>query len=155
MKLKYILENKILVPRRSKEEREKNLAAIHYKQIQEHIKNGSYENLNLDGSPLKTLPHNLIRVNGSLDLDNSQITSLNNLEHVEDGLYLTNSKITSLGNLKYVGGTLNLNDSPITSLGKLEYVGWSLDLENTPISKTHTVEQIKKQVEIVHDNIYL
>ena len=64
MKLKHILENKILVPRRSREERAKNLAAVHYKQIQEYIKNGSEGLLNLEGTPLKTLPPNLIKVGG-------------------------------------------------------------------------------------------
>jgi hypothetical protein len=148
MKLKHILENKILVPRRSKEERNKNLAVIHYKQIQEYIKNGSEGDLDLEGTPLKTLPPNLTRVGGYLDLTDSQITSLGNLEHVGAYLILNGSPITSLGNLKYVGDSLWLRGAPITSLGNLKYVGGSLWLNNTPISKTHTEEQIRKQVEI-------
>jgi len=155
MKLKYILENQILVPRRSKEERAKNLAAIHYKQIQDYIKNGSYGNLDLEGTPLKTLPPNLTRVGGYLDLTDSQITSLGKLKEVKGNLYLVKSKITSLGNLEYVGAYLNLNGSQITSLGNLEYVGYSLWLRNTPISETHTEEQIRKQVEIRGGIYYL
>ena len=129
MKLKYILENQILVPRRSKEERNKNLAVIHYKQIQEYIKNGSEGGLDLEGTSLKILPPNLIKVGGYLDLGDSQITSLNNLEYVGDNLYLENSQIKSLGNLKYVG--------------------YNLYLFNTPIPSTHTEEQIRQQVKII------
>jgi hypothetical protein len=147
MKLKHILENKILVPRRSKEERAKNLAVVHYKQIQEYIKNGSKGDLDLEGTPLKTLPPNLIEVDGYLFLDNSQITSLGNLEYVGNNLYLEGSQITSLGNLEYVGGSLWLEDSQITSLGNLEYVG-NLWLQNTPILQTHTEEQIRQQVNV-------
>jgi len=133
MKLKHILENKILVPRRSKEERRKNLAAIHYKQIQEYIKNGSEGDLDLRSTPLKILPPNLTRVDGNLFLTNSQITSLNNLEYVDQGL--------------------SFNDTQMISLGKLRYVGSSLYLRNTPISETHTKEQIRQQVKVV-GNIY-
>jgi hypothetical protein len=169
MKLKHILENKILIPRRSKEERRKNLAVIHYKQIQEYIKNGSEGSLDLTGTPLKILPPNLIRVGGSLFLQYSQITSLNNLEIVEGDVYLDDSQITSLGNLKrahqsltlegsqitslgnleYVGSFLQLDDSKIESLGNLKFIGYSFFLRNTPISKTHTEEQIRQQVRII------
>jgi hypothetical protein len=154
MKLKYILENKILVPRRSKEERAKSLASIHYKQIQEYIKNGSEGGLDLIGTPLKILPPNLIRVGGYLHLEKSQITSLNNLEYVGWSLDLNNSQVTSLGNLEYVGGSLWLEDSQITSLGNLEYIGYNLWLRDTPISKTHTEAQIRQQVKILGEIIF-
>jgi len=169
IKLKDILENKILIPRRSKEERQKNLAAVHYRQIQEYIKNGSKGNLDLEGTPLKTLPPNLTEVGGSIYLEESQITSLGDLEyvggdlwlyysqiislgnltHVGGDLYLNNTPITSLGNLKYVGSGFGLRGTPITSLGNLEYVGGNLDLNNTQISETYTEEQIRKQVKIM------
>jgi len=148
MKLKHILENKILVPRRSREERAKNLAAVHYKKIQEYIKNGSKGHLDLAGTPLKILPPNLTRVEDYLDLGNSQITSLGNLEYVGNNLYLEGSQITSLGNLEYVGGSFHANNTPITSLDNLKTVVWILNLQDTPISETHTQEQIRKQVEI-------
>jgi hypothetical protein len=108
MKLKYILENKILVPRRSKEERRKNLAAVHYRQIQEYIKNGSKGYLDLEGTPLKTLPPNLIRVDGILNL--------------------INSKIISLGNLKYVGGSLWLKNTPISKTHTEEQIRQQVDV---------------------------
>jgi hypothetical protein len=148
MKLKHILENKILVPRRSKEERAKNLAVVQYRQIQEYIKNGSKGDLDLNKTSLKTLPPNLIRVGGRLDLEDSQITSLGNLEYVGGKLDLESTPITSLGNLKYVGNSLWLRNTPITSLDNLEYVGGNLYVGNTPIAKTHTEEQIRKQVNI-------
>jgi hypothetical protein len=174
MKLKHILENKILVPRRSKEEREKNLAVVHYRQIQEYIKNGSKGFLDLNGTPLKTLPPNLIDVFGTLYLGSSQITSLGNLGYVRDNLFLDDSSIISLDNLKRVEGWLSLRNTPITSLGKLEYVGanlwlqdtqirsldnlkyvgWHLWLQNTQISQTHTEKQIRQQVRVV-GRVYL
>jgi len=148
MKLKHILENKILVPRRSKEERAKNLAVVHYREILEYIKNGSKEDLYLERTPLKTLPPDLIEVGGFLWLYKSQITSLGGLESVNGALYLDNSPIISLGDLEYVGGNLWLRDTQIKSLGNLNYVGGNLYLFNTPISKTHTEEQIRQQVEV-------
>ena len=67
--------NKILVPRRSAEEREKNHAIAIQKQIQQYIKDGSKGDLDLNNTPITFLPQDL-KVGGNLDLVNTPITSL-------------------------------------------------------------------------------
>ena len=119
-------ESKILVPRRSPEEREKNFLIATNKKIQEYIKNGS---------------------KGDLDLYNTPITSLpNNLTYVGGDLRLSNSKIASLQNGLTIGGDLIISNTPITSLPKDLKVGDTLWLGDTPLSKKYTREQIKQMV---------
>ena len=167
---------KILVPRRSPEEREKNFRIATLKKVQEYIKNGSKGDLNLSDTPITSLPDNLTKVGGSLDLENTPITSLpDNLTKVEGYLDLYNTKITSLpdnltvggflnlGNTKItslpdnltVGDSLDLHNTPITNLPDNLTVGGSLDLGNTPLSKQYTEEEIKQMVPGVKGNIYL
>ena len=125
--------NKILIPRRSKEERAKNWNIELQKQIQQYIKNGSKGNLNLNNTPITSLPAGLI-VGGSLYLYNTQITSLP-------------------ADLK-VEGYLDLRSTQITSLPAGLKVGGNLDLNDTPLSKKYTIEQIKAMVPGVKGKIY-
>ena len=67
---------KILVPRRSSEERQKNHIIAINKKIQEYIKNGSQGELDLEGTPIKQLLSNLVKVGGNLDLEDSKIEKL-------------------------------------------------------------------------------
>ena len=95
MKLTNLIleQEKILVPRRSKEERQKNYIIATQKKIQQYIKDGSKGDLNLNSTPITSLPDNL-KVGGYLDLRNTPITSLpDNLQ---------------------VGGILDLRDTPIS-----------------------------------------
>lgn len=66
---------KILVTRRSPEERKKNQAIAIQKQIQQYIKNGNIGDLNLGNSPITSLPDNLV-VRGDLNLIGTPISSL-------------------------------------------------------------------------------
>ena len=75
IKLLDILENKILVPRRSKEERSKNYNIVIQKKIQQYMKDGGKGNLDLSNTPITSLPSNL-KVEGSLKLYNTPIISL-------------------------------------------------------------------------------
>ena len=50
---------KVLVTRRSPDERVKNFLIATNKQIQEYIKNGSKGNLNLENTPITSLPNDL------------------------------------------------------------------------------------------------
>jgi hypothetical protein len=50
---------------------------------------------------------------GSLDLQDSKVTSLGNLKYIEKSLFLEDSKVRDLGNLKYVGGSLYLPDGTL------------------------------------------
>ena len=84
--------NKILVPRRSPEERQKNYAIATQKKIQQYIKNGGEGALNLIGTPITSLPDNL---------------------QVGDDLYLRYTKITSLPDNLKVGGGLYLSNTPL------------------------------------------
>ena len=52
IKLIDLLENKILVPRRSPEERSKNYIIATQKKIQQYMKDGSKGDLNLRNTPL-------------------------------------------------------------------------------------------------------
>ena len=56
--------NKILIPRRSKEERAKNWLVETNKKIQQYIKDGSEGDLDLRNTPITTLPSNLLKVGG-------------------------------------------------------------------------------------------
>jgi hypothetical protein len=125
---------KVLVPRRSKEEREKNYRIATLKKVQEYIKNGSQDNLDLKNTPITSLPDNLTKVEGSL--------------------YLENTPITSLPDNLTVGGYLDLENTPITSLPDNLTVEGSLYLGNTPISKQYTKEQIKQMAPGIKGNIY-
>jgi len=126
--------NKILVPRRSAEERQKNYLIATQKKIQQYIKNGGEGSLYLSNTPIKSLPDNL-QVGGDLNLRNTQIRSLPD-------------------NLK-VGGFLYLSSTPIKSLPDNLQVGGGLYLNNTPLAKKYTKEQIKQMVPGVKGNIYV
>ena len=94
IKLKPLLfESKILVPRRTPEDREKRWIQEIYRKIQDYIKDGCRGDLDLRNTPIKILPDNLKKVGGSLWLHNSKIEDLNNLEHVDGSLGLSKTPI--------------------------------------------------------------
>ncbi|MCK9273454.1 hypothetical protein M0P65_08005, partial [Candidatus Gracilibacteria bacterium] len=63
-----LAEEKILIPRRTPEERRKNFIIATQRKIQQYIKNGSKGDLNLSNTPITSLPDSLKQVGGSLDL---------------------------------------------------------------------------------------
>jgi hypothetical protein len=69
--LDILFENKILVPRRSPEERQKNYQIALQKKIQQYIKDGGKGNLDLGNTPIQSLPDGL-KVGGNLYLINRQ-----------------------------------------------------------------------------------
>ncbi len=156
--LDILKENKILVPRRSPEERAKNYQIVLQKKIQQYIKDGSKGDLNLRNTPIISLPGSL-NVGGALNLRNTPITSLPDNLSVGGDLYLEYTKITSLPDNLKVGGNLDLYNTPITSLPDNLSVGGFLNLANTPLSKKYTKEQIKQMIEdnggYVKENIYI
>jgi hypothetical protein len=172
IKLKSLLfESKILIPRRTPEEREKTHIAEQYRIIQRYIRDGCQGGLYLQGSPIKVLPNNLTHVGGNLDLESSKIENLNNLEKVDGDLilnrcinlktlgklkevigdirFLYTNTIETLENLETVGGNLvlssyydpNLNFK-LKSLGKLKFVNGLLDLDNTEIKSLDNLEYV-------------
>jgi hypothetical protein len=155
IKLLDILENKILVPRRSKEERVKNYLIATQKKIQQYIKDGGKGDLDLSNTPITSLPSSL-NVGGNLKLYNTPIISLPSDLKVGGNLDLSNcKKLTSLPSDLNVGGYLSLFGTPITSLPSGLSVGGHLNLYNTPLSESHTEEQIKQMAPGVKGDIYM
>jgi hypothetical protein len=152
--LDILRENKILVPRRSPEERQKNYQIALQKKIQQYIKDGGKGNLNLSDTPIQSLPPGF-KVGGSLILSNASIQSLPPGLEVKGALYLTNTSIQSLSPGLKVGGNLYLMYTPIQSLLPDLEVEGNLELEDTPISKKYTKEEIRKMVPGVKGDIYL
>ena len=132
--LKILLEQeKILVPRRSAEERAKNYQIAINKEIQEYIKNGSKGDLDLSDMPITSLPDILKYVGGDLNLYQSKIKSLPDNLKVEEHLVLANTPIEYLPDNLKVKGSILLTRSAIKSLPDNFKVGRSLYLENTSI----------------------
>jgi hypothetical protein len=145
VKLKSLLsESKILIPRRTPEEREKTHIAEHYRIIQRYIRDGCQGGLNLRKSPIKILPDNLTHVGGNLNLDRSKIEDLNNLEEVDGYLGLYDCEnLKSLGKLKRVDGFLNLYKSQIKILpDNLIRVGGELSLYDSKIEDLNNLEEV-------------
>ena len=134
IKLIDLLENKILVPRRSPKERQKNYLISLQKKIQQYIKDGGEDDLDLADTPITSLPDNLT---------------------VGGNLYLGNTPITSLPNNLTVGGYLGLSGTKITSLPDNLTVGGGLFLKNTPLSQKYSKEEIQKMVPGVEGDIIL
>jgi predicted metal-dependent hydrolase len=82
IKLIDLLENKILVPRRSPEERSKNFLIANQKKIQQYIKDGSKGDLDLSGTPITSLPQGLT-VGGFLDLRYTPLSKKYNKEEIK------------------------------------------------------------------------
>jgi len=167
-------KNKILVPRRSPEERSKNFLIVTQKKIKQYIKSGSKGDLHLIGTPITSLPQGLtvegylnlygskitslpqgLTVGGYLDLNKTPITTLPKGLKVKGNLFLRNTLITSLLQGLTVGGDLHLEDTKITSLPQGLTVEGYLYLPSIPFFKKYSEEQIKQRVHGVKHIIYL
>jgi len=159
IKLKDLLfeSNNILIPRRSKEERDKNYNNALQRKIQkDYVKNnvllvpdvsdnedfvdGGEEDeelyLNLMDTPITHLPDNITKIIGTIELSYSKIQKLpTNLSRVERGsLFLNQTKLTELPkSLSYVQKSLYLTGTPVTSLPDNLTIGESLRLSGTLI----------------------
>ena len=142
IKLLDLLENKILLPRRSPEERQKNLLTIAQKQIQQHIKDGSKGDLDLGNTPIKSLPQGL-KVGGDLNLYKTPIESLPQDLVVGGNLYLYLSQVQSLPLGLKVGGNLYISPH-IQSLPPDLKVGGDLHLSFTQMFNKYTEEEIRQ-----------
>jgi len=87
------IDGSILVPRRSKEEREKNYLIAVQKKIKQYIEDGSKGDLDLSNTPITTLPQGL-KVGGSLSLGSTPITTLPKDLKVGEGLNLINTPLS-------------------------------------------------------------
>jgi len=147
-------EESILVPRRSKEEREKNHAIATQKKIKQYIADGGKGDLNLSNTPITTLPQGL-KVGGDLYLDDTKITSLPQDLEVGGSINLRNTPITTVPQGLEVKGYLDLGNTKITSLPKDLKVRGNLYLWFTPISKKYTKEQINQMHPGIKGEVYV
>ena len=142
--LKQFVNESILKPRNI-EYRQVKRAQIDYQKVLKYIEDGCKGDLDLESSPITTLPDKLTHVGGWFDLRNTKITQLPNNLTVNDSLDLSNTKITQLPDNLTVGGSLYLNNTKITQLPDNLAVDGSLHLHNTPIlSKYETDDAIRK-----------
>jgi hypothetical protein len=154
IKLLDILENKILVPRRSREERGKNYQIALQKKIQQYMKGGGKGDLDLYGAPITSLPSGL-SVGGYFDLSNTPITSLPPNLSVGGDFNLSDTPITSLPSGLSVGGFLSLPGSKITSLPPDLKVKGDIFIYNTPFSESYTEEQTRQMAPGIKGNIHI
>jgi len=152
--LKILLEQeKILVPRRTKDRAERYLRALQGK-IQEYIKNGSKGSLNLQDTPITSLPDNLKYVGGNLSLSNTPIKSLPDNLEVKGSLELADTPITFLPDNLKVGRTLYLSNTPIKSLPSSLEVEGNLAIRDTPLDYNHDDIDIKEVAPNIKGKIY-
>ena len=151
--------NKILIPRRSKEERDEKLINLTNKKIQQYIKDGGHGNLNLEDTLITSLPNNLLKVGGYLNLRNTQITSLPDNLEVGESLYLSYTPITLLPNNLKVNGNLELFRCKIKSIPDNLQIEKDLTIYGAPLNKKYTSKEIKKMIEdkggYIKGDIYL
>ena len=127
-----IEKNDLIVPRRL-EDRSERYKRIAYKWIQDYIKNGSKGDLNLNNSPIESLPSNLKTVGGSLILGDSKILELPSGLKVGGDLQISYTQISSLPSDLKVGGSLDLRKTLIKNLPSGLIITNSLDLDSTKI----------------------
>jgi hypothetical protein len=145
IKLKPLLfESKILIPRRTPEERERGLISEYYRMIQRYIREGCRGELNLMDSPIKILPDNLTHIGKTLDLRRSKIEDLNNLERVDGSINLCEcNNLKSLGKLRKVGGFIDLDYTQITKMPDfIVNVNGYLSLINSKIEDLNNLERV-------------
>jgi len=125
------------------------------KKITDYVRGGSKGDLDLEGTPIQSLPPGL-KVEGNLSLYNCK-----NFKLLPDGLKvggyldLVNTPIQSLPPDLKVGGHLLLSHTLIQSLPPDLEVEGDLYLNGTPISKKYTEEKIRKMVPGVKGDIRL
>jgi hypothetical protein len=116
----------VLVPR-NVEEREEKQRKNELQKIREYIKNGCKGNLNLQYSKLTKLPDDLVKVNGSIYLQGSNINDLNNLKYVKRDIGM-NDYITKLpDDLEWNG---KLEEWGLSVESKLRKEDWQRSLNN-------------------------
>ena len=95
----------------------------------------------------ETIKKEDLNVEGSLDLRDTEITSLPDNLTVGGPLVLRDTEITSLPDNLTVGGSLDLSFTQISSLPDNLKVELRIYLKNTPLADKYSKEQIKKMIE--------
>lgn len=86
----------------------------------------------LSGTGIKSFKESFpkLRKVNSLDIDETDITSLGNLNRVANFLTIRHTPLVDLGELEYVGNLFIMNGTPAETLGKLKYVGGNVNLKD-------------------------
>ena len=119
-KLRHILLERKLIPRRSKDERIKNYRISLYKRIHNYIANGSKGDLDLEDLDFDIqFPENFVKVGGEFNLSYSTITELpKSLKYVGGDLLIDHSYITTLPEGLTVGGNVYAEYSAFSTIPK-------------------------------------
>ena len=104
--------------------------------------------LDLEGTDITSLPNDL-SVGGSLYLSEIDIISLPNDLSVGGSLDLWKTKITSLPNNLSIGGSLNLSRTKITSLPDNLSVGRNIWLNKDKKDKIYVPEYLKEKIQYI------
>ena len=147
-------KDKILKPRRSKEQRKERYVVAIQKQIQQYIADGSKGDLILYDVPITELPSNLTHIGGYLALDGSMIQKLPDNLTVGSGLYLNDTPITKLPDNLTVGDNLYMSHSRLSELPINLSVGRELNVAHTPLSQKYSEEELKQLLPGVKGDIY-
>jgi len=102
---------------------------------------------NIFGSIIENLEDRIVKIRGSVDFENSQITSMPNLRYIgENARVRRGSTITSLPKLEYIGGQAFFEDSQITSMPSLRYIGGAVFFEGSQIKSMPNLRYIGGEV---------
>jgi len=105
------------------------------------IKDGINGSLNLQDTEIRTLG-SLKSVGGYLNLRGTQVRTLGSLRSVNGSLDLWGTQVKTLGSLRSVGCFLYLQGTQIRTLGSLESIGGSLDLQNTQVKTLGSLKNV-------------
>ena len=115
--------------------RHKRYEQIIQQRIQEYIKNGSKGNLILNDTPIKSLPDNLVKVGGDLDIDNTNITKLPPTLKLIEGSFASSSKFTQYPAHVKINGSVNISRTNITEIPPNIKFHGDLNINSSKVSK--------------------
>ena len=135
IKLSNILQESILTPRRSKEDREKNYKISLNKRIQKYIKDGCKGDLDLSDPLITDFPKGITTIGGSLMLQHSNITELPDNLHIKDSLMIYDNKLTTLPKGLKVDEYVHMGNSNIAYLPSDMIVGRDIFARHSLLKK--------------------
>ena len=164
-------QDKVLVPRRSKEERLKQYQRSILKQIHFYVKAGGVGDLDLTGNPITRLPDNLqvggdlsltgtlikslpntLKIQGNLHIGSTSVTSLPGGLEVKESIYATYSKLETISKGIKVGENFHAGYTSIKELPEGFEVRGKIDIKNTPI---HSLPSTLKCTELDIRSTYI
>lgn len=126
-------ERSIFISRNAdrKEQHERNIQRY----IQEYIKNGSIGDLYLGNTPIKSLPDNLVKVGGNLEIHLTDIKELPKNLKLIDGRFVSSDHFTKYPSHVKIMGSIAMISSKITEIPENVEFHEDLNLSKTWLSK--------------------